>query len=96
MMTTDTEQQQQQRSNRRVGLALTRNFAFYAEQLFPNVIAFINIFDLENPILPMIETVSPDFSNDFLTASKPRPATSATTTARTHYPPPTDRRGLES
>jgi len=26
-------------------IALTRDFAFYAEQLFPNVVAFVNIFD---------------------------------------------------
>ncbi|MGQ8365397.1 Ig-like domain-containing protein [Glaciecola sp. 1036] len=31
-------------------VALTRNFAFYAEQLFPNVVAFVNIFDPLDPI----------------------------------------------
>jgi methionine-rich copper-binding protein CopC len=31
-------------------VALTRNFAFYAEQLFPNVVAFINIFDPLDPV----------------------------------------------
>jgi len=29
---------------------LTRDFAFYAEQLFPNVVAFVNIFDPSNPV----------------------------------------------
>ncbi len=31
-------------------VALTRNFAFYAEQLFPNVVAFVNVFDPEQPV----------------------------------------------
>ncbi len=31
-------------------VALTRNFAFYAEQLFPNVVAFVNIFDPEQAV----------------------------------------------
>ncbi|WP_412972481.1 Ig-like domain-containing protein [Glaciecola sp. MF2-115] len=31
-------------------VALTRNFAFYAEQLFPNVVAFVNIFDPQDPV----------------------------------------------
>lgn len=29
---------------------LTRNFAFYAEQLFPNVVAYVNIFNPERPV----------------------------------------------
>ncbi|MCB1689707.1 MAG: Ig-like domain-containing protein [Halioglobus sp.] len=40
-------------------VALTRNFAFYAEQLFPNVVAFINIFDPENPIFQGTINLSP-------------------------------------
>ena len=40
-------------------VALTRNFAFYAEQLFPNVVAFINIFDPESPIFQGTINLSP-------------------------------------
>ena len=40
-------------------VALTRNFAFYAEQLFPNVVAFINIFDPENPLFQGTIDLSP-------------------------------------
>ena len=38
---------------------LTRNFAFYAEQLFPNVVAFINIFDPENPVFQGVINLEP-------------------------------------
>ncbi|MBR9911255.1 MAG: hypothetical protein GYB33_12980 [Gammaproteobacteria bacterium] len=40
-------------------VALTRNFAFYAEQLFPNVVAFINIFDPEAPVFQGTINLSP-------------------------------------
>ncbi|MCF6212304.1 MAG: Ig-like domain-containing protein, partial [Gammaproteobacteria bacterium] len=40
-------------------VALTRNFAFYAEQLFPNVVAFVNVFDPENPIFQGTINLSP-------------------------------------
>jgi uncharacterized lipoprotein YbaY len=40
-------------------VALTRNFAFFAEQLFPNVVAFVNIFDPENPVFQGTINLSP-------------------------------------
>ncbi len=40
-------------------VALTRNFAFYAEQLFPNVVAFINIFDPQQPVFSGTINLSP-------------------------------------
>ncbi|GGW96886.1 hypothetical protein GCM10007391_33710 [Alteromonas halophila] len=40
-------------------VALTRDFAFYAEQLFPNVVAFVNIFDPEDPVFAGTINLSP-------------------------------------